>query len=64
MQKGAKVFGKKGKLLAMKETTNIGIKNDCVGELDFDSLTLKIEDKAFSLLIFMVMKRSSNLKSR
>ena len=39
IQKGAKVFGDKGKESAMKEMRSLAIKNQCFEELEYESLT-------------------------
>ena len=48
----------------MKELINLDVKNSCFREIYYDSLTQEMKDKALPLLLFMVMKRSGNLKTR
>ena len=50
--------------MAIKEIRNLAVKNECFGELDYSTLTQEMKDKALPLLMFMVMKRSGELKSR
>ena len=47
----------------MKETHNLAEKNSCFREIDCNSLTQDMKDKASPLLIFIAMKRSDNLKT-
>ena len=48
----------------MKELINLHEKNPCFGGIEFDSLTQEMKDKALPLLLFIVMKRSGDLKTR
>lgn len=48
----------------MKEIKNLIIKNNYFGELDYDSLAQEMKDKVMPLLIFIVLKRKRDLKSR
>ena len=43
---------------------NLATKNSCFGELDYDSLSQEVKDKALPILILMVLKRSGEIKSR
>ena len=45
MQEGVKKFGGEGKISTMKDVRNLSIKNDCFGELKYDSLTKKMKQK-------------------
>ena len=64
IQKGIKIYGEKGEQSAMKEMKNLAIKNECFGEIDYSSLTQDQKDRALPILMFMVLKRSGELKSR
>ena len=48
----------------MKEIENLDAKNDCFGEIDCKLLTQEMKDKVLPLLVIMVMKRDSGIKSR
>ena len=64
VQKGIETFGEKGKESAMKEMRNLAVKNSCFEELDYDSLADEQKSRALSMLMFMIMKRNSIIKSR
>ena len=55
------MFGEKGKSSCMKKIRNLVINNDCLGQLDYDSLT---QDKSLTFLMFMAKKRNGVIKSR
>ena len=48
----------------MKKVKKLAIKNNCFGEVEHESLTREMIDKALPMLIFMVLKRSGEIKSR
>ena len=48
----------------MKEIKNLAVKNDCFGEIEFKSLTQLMKDKTLHLLVFVVMKRNGDIKSK
>ena len=64
IQQGIKKHGNEGKESVTKVLINLDVKNSCFGEIDYDSLTEEMKDKALPLLLFMVMKRSGDLKTR
>ena len=64
IQKGIRKYGDKEKDSAMKESKNLTMKNNCFGEIDYKRMAQKMKDQVLPLLIFMVMKRNSELKSR
>ena len=43
---------------------NLAVKNDCFGEVEYESLTEEMKKRALPLLMFMVLKRKGVLKSR
>ena len=63
-QQGIKKFGQKGKDSVIKEIQNLAEKNECFLEVEYESLTPEMKDKALPLLLFMVMKRNGDLKTR
>ena len=63
IQKGIKQFGEIGKDSARKEIDNL-LGNECFGEINFASITQEMKDQALPMLMFMIMKRNGNLKSR
>ena len=63
IQQGLKQYGDSGKKSALKEIENL-TGNECFGELDYASLTQEMKDKALPILMFMIMKRNRDLKSR
>ena len=63
IQQGINRYGNKGKKSAMKEIQNI-TKNKCFGEIPRGTLTQETKDRALPILMFMIMKRNSDLKSR
>jgi len=64
IQEGIKRYGQKGKDSVMKKIQNLAEKNEYFCEIEYDSLTQEMKDKALPLLLFMVMKRNSDLKTR
>ena len=64
IQRGIQKYGDKGKNSAMKKIKNLTAKNDCFGKINYDSITQRMKNKALPLLMFMVMKRNGELKSR
>ena len=64
VQKGIKVFEDKGKQSAMKEIKNIAIKNNFFGEVEHESLTREMMHEDLPMLVFMVFKKSDEIKSR
>lgn len=64
VQQGVDKFGHLEEESVMKEIQNLTVKNDCFGEVDFKSLTQEMKDKALPILMFMVMKRNGDLKTR
>jgi len=48
----------------MKEIRNLAKKNQCFSEIDYNSLIQEMKDKVLPLLMFMVIKRSGELKTR
>jgi len=48
----------------MKEIKNLAVKNNCFGEVDYKSLSQKQKDIALPILMFMVKKRSGDIKTR
>ena len=63
MQQGIKKFGSDGKKSAMKEIENL-TGNECFGEIEYEDLTDEMKDKALPILMFMIMKRNGNIKTR
>ena len=64
VQKGIEKYGKQGKESALKEIKNIAVKNKCFKEISYESLTQEMKDKALPILMFMVMKRNGDIKTR
>jgi len=64
IQEGIKRYGQKGKNSVMKEIKNLDEKNSCFGEIRYETLTQLMKDKALPLLLFMVLKRTGDLKTR
>ena len=64
IQQGIRLYSQKGKDSVIKELINLDEKNSCFGEIDFELLTEEMKAKALPLLLFMVMKRSGDLKTR
>ena len=64
IQQGIKKYGQEGKDSVMKETRNLAEKNECFREVKYESLTQEMKDRALPLLLFMVMKRNGDLKTR
>ena len=48
----------------MKKVKNLAIKNNCFGEVDYESLTREMIDKSLPTLALIVLKRSGEIKSR
>ena len=63
IQQGIKKFGETGKDSARKEIHNL-TGNECFGEIEYSTITQQMKDQALPMLMFMIMKRNGNLKSR
>ena len=63
IQQGIQRYGEDGKKSAMKELRNL-TGNECFGEIDYTSITQEMKDKALPILMFMIMKRNGDIKSR
>ena len=63
VKQGIKQFGDDGKASALKEIKNL-TGNECFGEIDYETLTQTQKDKALPILMFMIMKRNGDIKSR
>ena len=48
----------------MKEMKNLTLKNNYFGEIEFESLTEEIKEYTLLLLMFVIIKHSSELKTR
>ena len=48
----------------MKDMKNLTIKNSCFGEIDHESTSREMKDKALLFLMFMTLKRNGDLKTR
>ena len=48
----------------MKEIRKLAEKNNCFGEVNYDSLTKRMKNEALPLLMLMVAKRNGIIKSR
>ena len=48
----------------MKEIKNLAGKNDCFKEIDSNSLSKEMKSRAMPLLMFIISKQNSMLKSR
>ena len=46
----------------MKEIKNLAMKNDYFGEIEHKSLAQEMKDRVLPLLMFMVMKRTGDIK--
>ena len=57
MQSGVKKYGDEGKKSALKEMKNLVVKNDCFGEVEYESLTEEMKKRSLLLLMFMVLSR-------
>ena len=64
VQEGIRLYGKEGKNSAMKEILNLTEKNDCFGEIEYESIQSHRKDKALPVLVFMITKRNVSLKTR
>ena len=64
MQKDIKIHGHKVKDSEMKEMKNLTLKKNCFGDIECGSMIQETQDKALPLLMFMIMKRSSELNTR
>ena len=64
IKQGIKMHGQKGKDSVMKEIRNLAEKNECFKEVEYDSLSQEMKDRALPLLLFMVMKRNGDIKTR
>ena len=60
---GVKKYGAEGKESAVKEINNL-LKNECFGETDYDKLTQEQKDRALPILMFMILKRNGEIKTR
>jgi hypothetical protein len=60
---GVKKYGSEGKESALKEIRNL-CDNDCFGETSYEKLTQEQKDRALPILMFMVLKRNGDLKTR
>ena len=63
MQQGIHKYGEEGKKSALKEIANL-TDNECFGEIAYNTLTQEMKDQALPILMFMIMKRNGNIKSR
>lgn len=63
IQQGIRLYNKQGKELAMKELINL-TNNDCFGETNYDSLTQEEKNKAFPILMFIILKKNWLLKTQ
>jgi len=64
VQEGIRMYGKVGKNSAMKEILNLTVKNDCFGEIAYESIPSNMKDKALPVLMSMIMKRNGSIKTR
>ena len=63
VKQGIKEYGDDGKASALKEINNL-TSNECFGEIDYDRLTQTQKDRALPILMFMIMKRNGDIKTR
>ena len=63
IQQGIKTYGDKGKESALNEIRNL-TENECFGEVEYNTLTQEMKDKALPILMFMIMKRNGLIKTR
>ena len=64
VKEGIRKYGQKRNDSVMKEIRNLAEKNSCFGEIEYETLTQEMKDKALPLLMFMIMKRLGDLKTR
>ena len=64
MQQGIRQYGEKGKAAVMKEIKGLAIKNDCFGELNYESMSEEEKKRVLPLLMFLTAKRNGDIKSR
>ena len=63
IQQGIQRFSEEGKKSAMKELENL-TGDKFFGEIDFESIIQEMKDQLLPILMFMIMKRNSNIKTR
>ena len=63
VKEGIRRHGKEAKSSALKEVRNL-VMNECFGEIDYNTITDEMKDKALPILMFMVLKRNGLLKTR
>ena len=63
VQQGIHKYGEEGKKSAMKEIENL-TDNECFGEIDYNSIAQEMKDKALPILMFMIIKRNGNIKTK
>ena len=63
VQQGVCKYGLEGKELALREIKNL-TDNDCFGETKYEKLTQEQKDRALPILMFMVLKRHGEIKTR
>ena len=63
IQQGIKTYGDKGKESALNEIRNL-TENECFGEVEYNTLTQEMKNKALPILMFMIMKRNGLIKTR
>ena len=63
VKQGIKEYGDDGKASALKEIDNL-TSNECFGEIEYDRLTQTQKDRALPILMFMIMKRNGDIKTR
>lgn len=56
-------YGDEGKASAMKEIQNL-TQNECFDKITYNKLTQEMKDHALLFLMFMIIKRNGDLKSR
>ena len=63
IQQGIRKFGDDGKKSAIKEIKNLTW-NECFSEVENKILTQEMKDQALPILMFMIMKRNGDIKTR
>ena len=63
VKQGIKEYGDDGKASALKEINNL-TSNECFGEVAYETLTQRQKDRALPILMFMIMKRNGDIKTR
>ena len=63
VKQGIKEYGEDGKASALKEINNL-TSNECFGEIEYEKLTQTQKDRALPILMFMIMKRNGDIKTR